>query len=348
MATVQSAPALSPSGNNPAPLLRVILESLGLHQCVFAAAELGLADLLVGGPKSVTDLAAQAKADEDSLYRVLRLLASEGVFAEIAPRIFANNEVSNCLRSDVGGSLRAMTRFRGTDFVYRSFGEILHTLRTGEPGRLKALGMDGWEYLQKNPEMARIFDDAMTDLSSFVAPAVAAAYDFGQWESIMDVGGGNGVLLAAILRAHPTLKGVLSDQAHVLDRARNRGFLSNDLAKRSTMQPCDLFENIPTGCRAYLMKSVIHDWNDEDSRRILRNCRKSVPANGALLLVEFDLPEGPGPARGKYTDVTMMVLTGGKERTEAQYRTLLESSGFSLQQVVRTRADFNVLVALPE
>jgi hypothetical protein len=189
MVTAQSRPIAFPSSAKPGPLLRIILESLGLHQCVFAAAELGIADLLAAGPKSIAELATAAKADESSLYRVMRLLTSEGVFAEVGPRVFANNEVSSCLRGDVPGSLRAMTRFRGTDFIYRSFGEILHTVRTGEPGRLKALGMDGWEYLQSHPEMARIFDDAMTDLSSLVAPAVAAAYDFGQWETLMDVGG---------------------------------------------------------------------------------------------------------------------------------------------------------------
>jgi hypothetical protein len=303
--------------------------------------------LLAAGPKSADELAAQLKVDESSLYRILRLLASEAVLAEPTPRMFANTAVSNCLRSDVPMSFRAMTRFRGTDFVYRSFGEILHSVRTGEPGRLKALGMDGWEYLQKNPDIARIFDDAMTDLSSFAAPTVASAYDFSQWESIMDVAGGNGILLAAILRAYPGLRGVLSDQQHVLQRAEERGFLAGDLAPRCTMQVCDLFTNIPSGCRAYLMKSVIHDWNDDDATRILRTCRNAVPANGALLLVEFDLPEDSKPARGKFTDVTMMVLTGGKERTIAEYGSLLAGAGFRLSRAVPTASGFNVIEAEP-
>lgn len=182
MATpIQTAPVQTASNYDPAPLLHIILEGLALHQAVFAVAELGVADLLAAGPKSTEELAGQLEVDETSIYRILRLLACQGVFAETAPRRFANTAVSNCLRGDAPTSLRAMTRFRGTDFTYRSFGEILHTVRTGEPGRLKALGMDGWEYLQKNPTMARIFDDAMTDLSSFVAPTVAAAYDFSQW-----------------------------------------------------------------------------------------------------------------------------------------------------------------------
>jgi hypothetical protein len=212
---------------------------------------------------------------------------------------------------------------------------------------MKALGMDGWEYLQKNPEMARIFDDAMTDLSALAAPSIAAAYDFSQWESIMDVAGGNGVLLASVLRAHPKLRGVLADQQHVLERAKQRNFLGRDLAARTAMQVCDLFENIPSGCRVYMMKSVIHDWNDEDAKRILRVCRKAVQKDGALLLVEFDLPEDSRASRGKFTDVTMMLVTGGRERTLAEYTSLLSATGFRLTQAVPTSSGFNVIEALP-
>jgi len=308
---------------------------------------LGIADTLGDGTKSVAELAAALQLHEDSLYRVLRVLTPQQIFREVEPRQFANTPASNCLRSDASISLRAMARFRGSDFVYRSFGEVLHTLRTGEPGRAKALGGDGWEYLRANPEAARLFDDAMTSLSSFVAPAIANGYDFAQWESLMDVGGGNGVLLAAILRAHPKLRGVLSDQTHVLERARQRGFLGGELAARSSMEPCDLFQSIPSGCRAYLMKSVIHDWNDDEAHRILTVCRRAVPHNGALLLVEQDLPEDDAPSRGKFIDFTMMLLTGGKERTRREYEELLRGAGFRLTNVVPTKSGFNVIEALP-
>jgi O-methyltransferase len=347
MATAPISADRSRSEYNPAPLLGIILENLTLHQAVFAAAELGIADHLADGPKSTSELAKKLDVIEEPLYRVLRLLASQDIFFETAPRIFANTPVSNCLRSDWPVSVRAMARLRGSDFLYRSFGEILHTLHTGETGREKALGTDGWEYLRTNPEMARLFDDAMTSLARIAAPGIAAAYDFSRWESLMDLGGGNGVLLAAILRAHPKLRGVLGDQQHVLDRARQRGFLGGELASRSSMQACDLFSNIPSGCRAYLMKSVIHDWNDEDSTRILRICRKAVPKDGALLLVEFDLPEDGAPSRGKFTDITMMVVTGGKERTIPEYRSLLSASGFQLTKVTPTPSGFNVIEALP-
>lgn len=335
------------SGYNPAPLLPIILENLVLSQAVFAVAELGVADLVADEAKSTAALAAELKVDESSLYRILRLLASQGIFSETAPRTFANTAISNCLRSNGPISLRAMARFRGSDFFYRAFGEILHTVRTGETGRSKALGMDGWEYLRQHPEMARLFDDAMTNMSALAAPDIASAYNFLQWGSIMDIGGGNGVLLAAILRAHPKLRGVLGDQQHVLDRAKERGFLAGQLETRCSMQVCDLFSSIPTGCRAYLMKSVIHDWNDEDSARILRNCRNAVPKDGALLLVEHVLAEGDTPSRGKFIDVTMMIVTGGRERTIPEYSSLLSAAGFRLTHVVTTASGFSVIEALP-
>lgn len=347
MATKARPSSPEPATSNPGPLLRIMLESLALHQSVFAVAELGVADLLVAGPQSTADLANKLRVDESALYRILRLLASQGVFTETSVRTFANTDLSNYLRSNVPGSLRSMGRFRGTDFVYLSFGEILHSIRTGEPGRAKVLGMDGWEYLERNPGTARIFDDAMTDISAIAAPSIASAYDFSKWESLMDVGGGNGVLLAAILRAHRSLRGVLADQQHVLKRARERGFLSESLEKRSSMEPCDLFRNIPKGCRAYLMKSVVHDWNDDDARKILTQVRRSVPKNGALLLVEFNVPEDNSPSRSKFVDVTMMLLTGGRERTISEFSALLSSAGFRLNEVVKTSSEFNVMEALP-
>jgi hypothetical protein len=207
--------------------------------------------------------------------------------------------------------------------------------------------MDGWDYLQQHPEHARIFDDAMTDLSSIMGPAVAGAYDFGRWESIMDVGGGNGVLLASILKAHPEVRGVLADLPHVVQRAKQRGFLGGELAARSTIEPCDFFREVPSGCRAYVMKHVIHDWDDAHAHGILTNCRRVVPANGALLLVEWALPEGNLPSAGKLFDVVMLVMTGGKERTIEEYRELLEKGGFRLTKVVPTAAEFVIIEAIP-
>jgi len=163
----------------------------------------------------------------------------------------------------------------------------------------------------------------------------------------MDVGGGNGILLAAILTAHPGLRGVLADLPHTIERAADRGFLGGELASRSAMQACDFFDEVPHGCRAYVMKHVIHDWDDERAHNILANCRRSVPKHGAVLLVEFALPEGNAPSAGKFADVVMMLMTGGKERTVEEYRHLLGQAGFSLNQVISTVSGLNIIEALP-
>jgi hypothetical protein len=204
-----------------------------------------------------------------------------------------------------------------------------------------------WQPSHPHPELARIFDEAMTNNSDLMGPTIAAAYDFGAWESIMDVGGGNGILLSHVLKTHKKLRGVLADQPHVLERARQRGFLGGELAARTSMQECDFFREVPSGCRAYMMKSVIHDWDDEKAREILMHCRQAVPANGALLLVEWGLSDANLPSTGKLVDLVMLVLTGGKERTTEEYRELLASGGFRLQKVIPTASEFAIIEAIP-
>jgi len=235
----------------------------------------GVADLLQDGPRTTTELARQLGVNESALYRILRALASRGIFQETSPRTFANTTQSGYLRTEVPGSVRSLLIFWGPGCYYGSFGQILHSIHTGQSGRSKLFGMDGWDYLRQRPEVARTFEDAMTDISSLLGPSIAGAYDFGQWGSVMDVGGGNGILLAAILRAHQCLRGGLADVPHLLERAKERGYLDRELEARSTMQPCDFFREVPTGCRAYLLKHVIHDWDDERALAILTNCRRA-------------------------------------------------------------------------
>ena len=336
----------APSNPLPAVLLRA-RDGLILHQTLYVAAKLGVADHLEEGWRSAADLARELKVNEDSLYRVLRLLASQGVFEEDDAGRFRNNQTSDFLRTGVPGSVRSLFIFWGSDFHYPSFGHIMHSVQTGESSRTFLSGTDGFEHLRRDPEQARIFDDAMTNMSELVGPAIAAAYDFGAWGSLMDVGGGNGILLSKILRAHPGLRGVLADQEHVLDRARERGYLGSDLEARSSMEPCNFFEHVPPGCRAYLMKSVIHDWDDDQDRIILANCRKAIPADGVLLLAEWDLLAENIPSNGKFIDIVMLVLTGGRERSADQYRELLASAGFRLSRVVPTAAQFALFEAFP-
>lgn len=319
-----------------------------IQQALYSAAKLGVADLLKDGPQSSSELARKLKVDESALYRILRFLASQSVFEETSPRTFANTELSQFLRSGVPGSVRSILIFRGSELFFGPFAEILYSVRTGKSARTEVLGMDGWEYLKQHPEQARMFDDAMTDMSAIIGPMVAAAYDFGRWGSIMDVGGGNGILLASILKAHPKVRGVLADLPHVLERAQQRGFLGGELQARSAMQPCDFFREVPLGCRAYVMKNVIHDWDDEHAVEILANCRRAVPADGALLLVEWTLHEGNLSSAGKLFDVVMLVMTGGKERTAEEYRQLLARAGFRMNEAIATSSESSIIEALPE
>jgi hypothetical protein len=332
------------------PLPEVLLrarDGLILHQTLYAVAKLGVADSLADGWRSAAELARELKVNEDALYRILRLLASQGIFEENGVRCFRNNHVSGFLQTGVPGSLRSLFIFWGSDFHYPSFGHIMHTVQTGESSRTFLSGTDGFEHLRRDPEQARIFDDAMTTMTTLVAPAIASAYDFGSWGTLMDVGGGNGILLSHILRAHPALRGVLADQESVLERARERGYLGDDLEARTTMEPCNFFQHVPPGSRAYLMKSVIHDWDDEHARIILANCREAIPADGVLVLVECDLRGENVPSNGKFIDIVMLILAGGRERSVDEYRELLASTGFRLNRVVPTASQFAVIEAFP-
>ncbi len=217
------------SSANRAHLIR-IGDATIVQQALSAAAKLGVADLLEGGPRTSEDLAERLGVNDRALYRILRLLAGEGIFQEIAPRSFSNTDLSYYLRSGVPGSLRSFLDFRGSELCFASIGAMLQSVQTGKAACDELYGMNVFEQLGKNPEAARTFDEAMTSLTQSIAPAVAGAYDFGHWGSVTDVGGGNGLLLSAILKAHSSVRGVLADLPHVIEHARERGFLGGELS----------------------------------------------------------------------------------------------------------------------
>jgi hypothetical protein len=330
----------------PMQLLRMT-DGLIIQQSLYAAARLGIADVLKDGERTSAELATVLQVKEDALYRVLRFLSGEGVFRETAMRRFANSTLSEYLRTDVPGSIRSILIFRGGRFYFSSFGDFPSSVETGLPAREKALGTDGFEYLRRDTEEARIFDDAMTAISALWAPDIATAYDFGSWGSLMDVAGGNGLLLAAILSAHSGLRGVLADQAHVLKRARERGLLSGELADRVQFEPADFFQAVPPGCRAYIMKNILHDWDDRRARQILLNCRRAIPDDGVLLLVEYWLGEENAPSLGKTIDMVMLAVTGGKERTVSEHSDLLAGAGFQMTRIIPVRNEVMILEAKP-
>ena len=338
--------ASSPVPNPIAHLLQY-RNQVVLHQAIAAIAKFGVADIIARGTQNTTDIARELSLNEDALFRTLRALASQGIFEETSPRSFRHTPLSEPLRSDVPGSVRPLFLFSSSEFCLGPFKEFAYSLQTGIASRQLLSGVNSFEYLAQNPELARIFDDAMTGFTNLIGPAVANAYDFSAWETLMDVGGGNGILLSHILSAHKTLRGLHADVPHVLARASQHGYLSGELAARTSMLPCNFFENVPTGARAYLMKSVIHDWDDEQSVQILQNCRSAIPANGVLLLVELGLSGANQPSGGKITDLFMLVITGGKERTPDEYRSLLSRAGFRLDRIVPTGTDWVILESFP-
>jgi hypothetical protein len=339
-----SAAAITPT--TPLALLRMT-DGLVIHQALCAAATLGLADLLQPGQRSSAELASILQINEDALYRALRFLSGQGVFRESSPRTFDNTPLSEYLRSDVPGSIRPVLIFRGSRYYFSPFIEFLYSLETGIPARGKVLGKGAFEYLRADPEAERVFDEAMTAMSALWAPAIVATYDFGPWQTVTDVGGGNGALLAAILRAHPALHGVLADAPSVVERARCREFLSGEFAARTRFEPCDFFHTIPSGSRAYVMKNIIHDWNDAQACEILRNCRRAVPDDGVLVLIEYCLGEDNTPSVGKMVDLVMLTITGGKERTVDEHRALLASAGFRLNRAIPVSPEITIIEALP-
>src|SRR5215831_17887314 len=333
-------------GVGPLQLLRMT-DGLILHQALYAVAKLGVADLLRDCNRSTSDLAEALRVNEDALYRALRFLAGQGIFCETAPRTFMNSALSRYLCADVPDSVRSILVFRGSPYYFSSFGDFLFSVETGTPAREKALGIDSFEYLRRNPEEARIFDEAMTAISALWAAEIATAYDFGTWASLVDLGGGNGLLLATILNAYPRLRGVLADQAPVLDRARERGHLSANLSDRTQFEAANFLDAVPSGCRAYMMKNILHDWDDGRARQILLNCRRAVPEDGALLLVEYFVADRNVSSLGKTVDLVMLAVTGGRERTVDEHRELLAISGFRMNRVIPIRNEVVIIEAIP-
>jgi hypothetical protein len=332
--------------STPFDLLRMT-DGLIVHHCLGAAAKLGIADMLKDGARSTENLAAALEVNEDALYRTLRFLGGQGVFHETAPRQFANSPLSEWMRTDVPESIRSILIFRDSAFFLTPFSDLLYSIETGAPARENGLEVNGFEHLRRNPEDAHLFDAAMTEISGLWASSVAAGYDFGKWGSLMDVGGGNGMLLATIMAVHPDLQGVLADQPHVLERASQHKCWQPDLLRRVRFEAMDFFQAIHSGCRAYLMKNIIHDWDDERACQILFNCRRAVPEDGVLLLIEYSIGGANTPSIGKTVDLMMLTLTGGKERTMREHDELLTSAGFRMKRSIPLSNDIMILEAEP-
>lgn len=325
-------------------LSQMVLNTLHA-KAVCIVANLGIADQIpLGSARSATAIAQATGCHAPSLYRMLRLLASHGVFKETSEGTFEHTSLSAPLRADVEGSFHAGAKLFHQ--VFEIFDKLDHTVRTGEPGIVKVFGTSMFEYFKDKPELAALFDAGMTSFHGYETGAMLDAYDFSGIDVLADLGGGNGSLIAGVLRRYPKMRGILFDMQHVVDRASQSAHI-RAVAERCRVVPGSFFETAPAGADAYLMRHVLHDWTDEQCVSILRNVRRVVPPQGKLLIVECVVPPGNVRSISKDYDILMMVGPQGLERTEAQFRTLLQQSGFELTGITPTASMVSVIEGKP-
>jgi SAM-dependent methyltransferase len=301
-------------------------------QAIYVAAKLGLADLIGDVPRTVEELAHETKAHPPSLRRLLRALASLGIFAEDTNGNFSNTPLSLTLRADDPRSTRGAALMYSSPPAWASWGQLYESVMTGQPSFDRIHGAPFFKYLDAHPDDAAVFNAAMTSGSSVGASAIVSAYDFSKFRRIADVGGGHGALLHAILSATPKLQGVLVDLPTVVAGAAS--LRDGAVGNRCEIVGANFFESIPSGADAYVMKHVIHDWNDEDALKILRNCRRAMDPGGTLLLIEWVLKPSNEVDIGKLLDLNMLVNLGGLNRTEPEFQSLLRQAGFSLTRII--------------
>lgn len=327
---------------SPVAQLNQLITGYSRTQAVYVAAKLGLADLLVGGARTAGELAQATNVHAPSLYRLLRALASLGIFAEDDSSRFSLTPTAEYLRSDVPGSQRALAIMSGEEH-FKAWGELLYSIQTGKTSFDKLYGMPVFDFLSQNLEQAKVFDAAMVGVHGRETAAMTDAYDFAGIGTLADIGGGNGSLLSSVLKTYPKMKGMLYDLPGVVERARG-GLQAAGLADRCEVIGGSFFESVPAGADAYLMRHIIHDWDDEKSITILKNVHRAMRADARLLVIEGVIPPGNDPCFGKLLDLTMLTIPGGKERTESEYRSLFRAGGFELTRIVPTQAEVSVIV----
>jgi SAM-dependent methyltransferase len=314
-----------------------------ISQAIASVVEIGVPDQLAKGAKRCSEIARKAGVSEDGVYRLLRALASVGLFSEGADRRFKLTPMGQRLRTDHPQSLAGYARFTGHDSTWRPWGQLTYSVKTGLPAFDQVFGSPVFEYFSKNPEASAIFDDAMTGLSASEALAVADAYEFKKVDTLMDVAGGHGLLLATVLRRHKTMRGVLFDLPHVAAGAAAT-FARAGITGRVRVESGDFFKELPSGADAIMMKHIIHDWDDESATRILQACHRALGPRGKVLIVDAVVPVGNAPHFGKLLDLEMLVLTQrGRERTKSEFSALLRGAGFRLSRVVATKGPLSIV-----
>ena len=313
--------------------------------CIYSAAKLDIADHLKEKPKTAEELAEATHSDAPSLYRILRALSSAGVFNENDRHEFEVTPLGATLQSDIPGSMKAMAIAQLGDH-YNAWGNLIYSIKTGNIAFDKVEGMSIWKYYETHPEDGLNFITAMSGVTGAVIANVLPCYDFSGFKTIVDVGGGNGALLVGVLQTAPQAKGIVFDEEYVVNETRkvvkNKGF-----DERCSTKAGSFFEFVPPGADAYLMKMVLHDWNDEQCLKILTNCSKAMKNDSKLLVIEAVIPEGNIAHPGKFMDINMLAMTGGRERTEKEFSSLFIQAGMKLSKIIATRSPmFNIIEAI--
>jgi ubiquinone/menaquinone biosynthesis C-methylase UbiE len=328
----------------PEAQLMQILGGCFQSQAVYVAAKLGIADLLKNQPLTIAELAQKTGSHERALYRVLRCLASLGIFRETETKVFELTSAAELLVSDHPGSMRDAAIFLCEPWHWSVYGEMLYSVKTGKVAWERVHGKEVFPYFQEHPEEYEIFNRAMTSFSTNTLPAIVQAYEFTGVKKLADIAGGHGILLSGFLKANPQLEGLLFDLPQVIEGAP--ALLEKEgVADRVELKTGDFFESVPSGADAYMMKFIIHDWDDERALKILRNIHQVLPSDGRLLLVEMVVPAGNEAHFSKIQDLEMLVSPGGVERTPDEYRDLLGQAGFELRRIIPTKSPLSIVEA---
>lgn len=338
--------ANAPAPDAPPPHAQLIQMVLGhwVSRLIYTTATLGLADHLANGPQSAETLAGLTRTHAPSLYRFLRTLASFGLLTEGADRRFSLTPLGAALKTGAPGAARATVLTMGGESFLAAWNELPYSLQTGKPGFDKARGMPVFDWLTAHPEEAALFGETMIGVHGAEPAAVAAAYDFSKFGTVVDVGGGTGNLITTVLAAHPAPRGVLFDMPHVVVEGAKL-IQQRGLSPRVTTQSGSFFETVPAGGDAYMLSHIIHDWSEEQCLTILGHCRRAMKPTSKLLIIEMVLPPGDTPHPGKLLDIMMLVGPGGQERTPEEYGALLQKAGFRLNRVVPTASAVSIVEA---
>jgi hypothetical protein len=315
-------------------------------QAITVAVQLGVADALAAGPLPIDELAARVGADTDALRRLLRALISRGIFRHRRDGRYELNPLAETLRFDAPVSMAWAARFYGSQEQRERWTLLVDSVRTGNSVVPALRGKESFDYLAEEPELAELFNRTMTTISELTTAPVVAGYDFSAYPTIVDVGGGHGHLLAAILAAAPASRGVLYDLPRVVANAPNL-LLEREVADRVRIAEGSFFDSVPRGADAYVLKNIMHDWPDEKAVQILRNVRAAAGPRATVLLVELVIPNHDRDFPGKWADLEMLLNLGGRERTAAEYRGLLSQAGFRMTRVVQTASPLSVVEATP-